>query len=236
MNAFADVFEARESLASRLMRVACVVGLQAGVIALLLTLQPRVRDEAAMVRMDVRTVAEEIKPPPPPPKVKVEPPKPLPQAARQPVAPPPPLPPVMTAAANVEPAPSSFAVAPQPAPQPPAPPAPVAAAAPVVAAPPPPTPAPVTAARFDADYLKNPPPAYPPLSRRMREEGKVLLSVRVSPQGAAESVQVRQSSGFPRLDEAALEAVRHWRFVPARRGEETIAASVIVPLVFRLDS
>jgi protein TonB len=63
----------------------------------------------------------------------------------------------------------------------------------------------------------------------------VLLVVRVSAQGQAESVQVRQSSGFERLDEAAMAAVRQWRFVPARRGEEPIAASVLVPLVFKLE-
>lgn len=235
MSAFADIDEVRESLASRLIRVACVVGLQAGVMAMLLTLQPRARDEAAPLRMDVRTIAEPVKPPLQTPKVQVEPPKPLPQVARQPVVLPQAEAPVLTAAAKLEPVPPAFSAAPQPEPQPAAPPAPVAAASPVASAPPPP-PAAVSAARFDADYLKNPPPAYPALSRRMREEGKVLLMVRVSAQGAAESVQVRQSSGFSRLDEAALEAVRQWRFVPARRGDEAIAAAVIVPLVFRLDS
>jgi periplasmic protein TonB len=234
MSSYADPFEARETLAVRLAKLAGVAGLQAGVIVLLLTLQPRPRDEAAPLRMDVRTIIDEIKPPEPPPKPKVIPPKPLPQVVKQTIAPPPPrpTPPVLTAAANTEPAPAPYAVAPQPAPQPPAPPAPAVITAP----PPPPLPAPVTAARFDADYLKNPPPAYPSISRRMREEGKVLLTVRVSAQGNAESVQVRQSSGFPRLDEAALEAVRQWRFVPARRGDEAIVASVIVPLIFRLDS
>lgn len=240
MSAYADAFEVRESLASRLTRLACVAGLQVGVIALLLTLQPRAHDEPEALRMDVRTIVEQDRPLPPPPKVKTEPPKPMPQVARQPVtAPPPPAPAVLTAAASTEPAAVAFSVPPQPEAAPPAPPAPPAAvveAAPVVAAPPPPPPPPLTAARFDADYLKNPPPSYPAMSRRMREEGKVLLTVRVSPQGAAEAVQVRQSSGFARLDEAALEAVRQWRFVPARRGTETVAASVIVPLVFRLDS
>ena len=94
---------------------------------------------------------------------------------------------------------------------------------------------PVTAARFDADYLRNPPPAYPAMSRRLREEGRVLLLVRVSPQGHAESVQVRQTSGFERLDEAGLAAVRQWRFVPARRGDEPVAATVLVPLEFKLE-
>lgn len=91
-------------------------------------------------------------------------------------------------------------------------------------------------ARFDADYLNNPAPAYPVFSRRNREQGTVLLNVRVSAQGQAEQVQIKRSSGFSRLDEAALAAVQQWRFVPARRGEATVAASVVVPITFRLAS
>jgi len=97
-------------------------------------------------------------------------------------------------------------------------------------------PLPVTAARFDADYLNNPAPAYPAISRRLREEGRVLLLVRVTSQGLAEGVEVRQGSGYSRLDEAALAAVKQWRFVPARRGNVPVAASVLVPIDFRLQN
>ena len=93
-----------------------------------------------------------------------------------------------------------------------------------------------TAPRFDADYLHNPAPAYPAMARRNGEEGRVQISVRVSAQGRAEQVEVRHSSGYARLDEAALATVRQWRFVPARRGEEAVAASVLVPIVFRLEN
>ena len=96
--------------------------------------------------------------------------------------------------------------------------------------------APLVAARFDADYLNNPAPAYPLLSRRNGEAGKVLLLVQVTVHGSAGQVEIKQGSGFPRLDEAALNAVRKWRFVPARRGEEAVVASVVVPITFRLDS
>ena len=92
---------------------------------------------------------------------------------------------------------------------------------------------PASAARFDADYLNNPAPVYPTLSRRLREEGTVHLLVLVSETGDPKSVQIRKSSGFDRLDEAALNAVRRWRFVPARRGIVAIAAQVIVPINFR---
>lgn len=96
-------------------------------------------------------------------------------------------------------------------------------------------PAVVTAARFDAAYLQNPRPVYPPLSRRLGEQGKVLLRVRVGRQGQAVSVDLENSSNFERLDEAARQVVARWRFVPARRGEETVEATVIVPIVFRLE-
>lgn len=89
-------------------------------------------------------------------------------------------------------------------------------------------------ARFDAGYLNNPAPAYPLLSRRQGEAGKVLLLVQVSAHGAAAQVEIKQGSGFSRLDQAALDAVRQWRFVPARRGDTAVAASVVVPITFRL--
>lgn len=88
--------------------------------------------------------------------------------------------------------------------------------------------------RFKADYLDNPPPSYPPLSRKLHEEGRVLLRVRVSAQGHAEQVTLQQSSGFARLDERAVEAVRRWQFVPARRALQSVAAWVLVPIQFSL--
>ena len=100
----------------------------------------------------------------------------------------------------------------------------------------PPAPAPVVAPSFSAAYLQNPPPAYPLMSRRRGEKGTVMLRVYVSAQGEAESVQVRTSSGFPSLDTAALEAVRRWKFVPARQGTQPVAAFVIVPIVFSLEN
>jgi len=113
---------------------------------------------------------------------------------------------------------------------------PTAPPQPQVVSPPPSVDAVVTEARFDADYLENPAPAYPALSRQRHEEGKVLLLVRVTAKGDAEQVQVKLSSGFARLDEAALNVVRQWRFVPARQGEQSITANVVVPIIFHLDS
>jgi protein TonB len=111
-------------------------------------------------------------------------------------------------------------------------PAPSPAPAPVVAAPPEPA---MTPPVFSADYLVNPAPAYPAMSRRMHEEGKVILRVLVNPGGGAEEVQVRTSSGFARLDDAARDTVRRWKFVPARRGADTVPAWVLIPISFRLE-
>lgn len=94
--------------------------------------------------------------------------------------------------------------------------------------------APSSAPVFDALYLENPRPAYPALSRRLREEGRVLLRVLVTAQGRAAQVQIQASSGHERLDAAARDAVARWRFVPARRGEEPVEAWVLVPISFSL--
>ncbi|MER2625795.1 MAG: energy transducer TonB, partial [Accumulibacter sp.] len=110
---------------------------------------------------------------------------------------------------------------------------PAPAAAPAAVAAPPPA---LVGARFDADYLHNPKPVYPAASRRLGEEGRVLLRVRVSAQGLPLSVDIRQSSGSPRLDEAARAAVERWRFVPAKQGTEAVESTVVVPLQFTLDS
>lgn len=91
-------------------------------------------------------------------------------------------------------------------------------------------------ARFDAAYLQNPAPLYPVLSRRLGEAGRVVLRVHVSPSGLAEQVEIKASSGFARLDQAALEAVRRWRFVPARAGDAPVSAWVLVPLTFDLNA
>jgi protein TonB len=95
---------------------------------------------------------------------------------------------------------------------------------------------PIEPPRYEMAYLNNPAPAYPPLARRAKEQGRVVLRVLVSASGMAQDVEVRSSSGFERLDRAAVEAVRRWRFAPARRGVETVAAWALVPILFQLDA
>jgi periplasmic protein TonB len=166
------------------------------------------------------------------------PPSPVPPA---PLSPPPPPhliaeKPASTPATFVAPPPVAEAV-PQ---TPPAPaPAVLVASPPAIVQAPAPSPVvlpPVIPPRFDAAYLDNPAPRYPALSRRRQEEGRVLLRVHVSPGGAASQVEIRESSGFERLDQAAREAVLRWQFVPARQGDQAVAGWVLVPISFSIRS
>jgi protein TonB len=169
-----------------------------------------------------REKPEVLPKPLPPPKPQV-PPKPRPA----------PQPPVITAQPE---APSTYTA--PPAPQAPVPLPPIEApVAPVAAAPASePAPAPVIPPSFNAAYLNNPAPAYPQISREMGEEGRVVLRIFVNERGQPAEVQVRTSSGFSRLDEAAKDTVRKWKFVPAKRGDTAVGAWVLVPLSFSLRS
>ncbi|MBX9812819.1 MAG: energy transducer TonB [Burkholderiales bacterium] len=88
---------------------------------------------------------------------------------------------------------------------------------------------------FNAAYLRNPPPPYPLVARRNGEQGTVTLKVLVTREGIPASVAVEKTSGSSHLDNAALETVRTWRFVPARQGTQPVEAWVLVPIVFRLE-
>lgn len=96
--------------------------------------------------------------------------------------------------------------------------------------------APITPAVFNAAYLNNPKPFYPKISKRLGEEGIVLLKVRVLADGTAGSVSLLKSSDFDRLDQSAIEAVKQWKFVAAKQGDKNIESWVSVPISFKLDS
>lgn len=93
----------------------------------------------------------------------------------------------------------------------------------------------VTPPAYNAAYLRNPPPRYPQAARRNGDEGTVMLRVLVNPEGAPVQVELDRSSGSSPLDSAAVDAVRNWRFVPARRGTQNVEGWVRVPIVFRLE-
>jgi len=94
----------------------------------------------------------------------------------------------------------------------------------------------VVAPSFNAAYLRNPKPPYPDMSRRLQEEGRVLLRVLISAEGKAKQVELKQSSGYKRLDDSALTTVRRWRFVPAKRGGQPVEMWYDVPVSFSLRS
>jgi protein TonB len=86
----------------------------------------------------------------------------------------------------------------------------------------------------DAQYLRNPRPRYPPISMRLREQGTVLVAVFVNEQGLAREAEVKISSGFFRLDAAAVSTVRTWRFVPGTSAGVAQPMWVTVPITFQL--
>jgi len=208
--------------AARVYGVAVVATVHVLLFALLWHTEPVRRALATRTPVIVHLLQPAPPPPPPPPPRS----RPLPPPRTEWVAPPPiEMPPVAIV--------PSAPITQSPAPPPPvsSPPAVELAAAPATESPPV---AEVTPPRFDADYLRNPAPAYPSASRRDGEEGRTLLRVLVGADGDAQRVEVKTSSGFERLDAAALETVKRWKFVPARQGGTPVAAWVIVPIAFSL--
>ena len=169
---------------------------------------------------------------PPEPVVQPKPvPKPQPKPQPKPKPKPQPLP---KAVASPDPAPATAPTGtldPEPtAPATPTP-APTAAQASTDTA----APAAIVMPSSSAAYLNNPRPSYPSISRRMGEQGKVMLRVFVNAQGQPEQIQIQQSSGFDRLDKAAVDAVRRWKFTPGSRNGVAEAMWNIVPINFVLE-
>ena len=87
----------------------------------------------------------------------------------------------------------------------------------------------------DADYLNNPKPPYPPISKRMGEQGKVVIRTLIGADGTAKEATIHQSSGFDRLDQTALATARKWRYVPGKRAGVAEAMWFNVPFTFVLE-
>lgn len=155
-------------------------------------------------------------PPPPPPKTIVKPVTP---------------PPLVTAAPS--PAPATFIAPPPPVEPPPivveSPPAPPAAA-------PPPAPVPKTISVTAVEYLTPPQLSFPAASRRAHEQGTVHVRVLVDARGTPQQMLLVRSSGFTRLDDAALATVRATRFRPYTENGVALPFWVVMPLIFELDN
>lgn len=214
---------------SRWIGLSAAIALHAAAVAVLLAYAPAREVLREVAPLMVELIASPPTSPAPPPEAvpRVDSlPKPLPVRTAQPR--PEPETPVLATTAPAATAPAvGVPVDPKSLPPVEARPAPAAAPVPV------PAPA-VVPPVFHADYLDNPAPAYPALSRRLGEQGRVMLRVQVEADGLPTSVEVRTSSGFERLDQAALEAVRRWKFVPAKLGDKAVSASVVVPIAFNL--
>ena len=98
-----------------------------------------------------------------------------------------------------------------------------------------PAPARIELPSSSADYLNNPRPSYPGLSKRLGEEGKVVLRVLIEADGSASKAEIRSSSGYDRLDQAALQTVLRWRYLPGKRGGVAEAMWFNVPINFVLE-
>jgi protein TonB len=134
--------------------------------------------------------------------------------------------------ADATPAANAPLVAPA-SPEPPSP-APMVAA-PVAAAPAPVAPARIELPSSNAAYLQNPAPAYPAISKRMGEQGKVVLRVFIGTDGLPQKIEISQSSGFDRLDRQAQDTVLRWKFVPGKRNGVPEAMWYLVPINFVLE-
>lgn len=87
----------------------------------------------------------------------------------------------------------------------------------------------------DADYLRNPAPAYPPISKRLGEQGKVLVRVLIGADGLPRQAELKRSSGFERLDRSALEYVMKCRYAPGKVGGVAQAMWHEAPVNFILE-
>lgn len=198
----------------------------------LLVLAPATPDTITPPRpLMVSLPSVEAPQPHPKPEPKAQPPKPV--AKPRPT-------PVLAAQPTPTPVPQPMVEAPEPTPL--HEPVPVPEVLPpfesVAEAPnPAPRPQPTPTPPRPADYLNNPKPPYPSLSKRLGEEGTVRLNILVNPDGSVARLELARSSGHPRLDRSAMDTVQSsWKFEPARQGDTPVAAWVIVPIQFTLRS
>lgn len=168
--------------------------------------------QALPVEMFASFITPEAPPAPAPPKPQPAPPKTVPIVKKS-VAPRP------VPIVNTTPSPQAITAAPTVS----APPAPAMPAAPKTIS-------------SGVEYIQPPQPEYPPLSRRMGEEGRVVLRVLVNAKGHPERVEVQKSSGLPRLDEAGRQAVLRALFRPHIDDGQAVAVYVIVPIKFQLNN
>ncbi|MCK9540830.1 MAG: energy transducer TonB [Novosphingobium sp.] len=203
------------SASSLAMTVLVHMGVFAALLGLGATVVTKEREHLTVV---------DLSPPPPPPPAPAPP-----QPQKMAVTVPPPLlridtprpRPVVPVSLDIPPVPVTD---PQPV-SVPAPPAPPAAPAP---------PSIVTASNLGTRMISGSPPGYPLESRRRKEQGTVELLVILGLDGRVEAISVSRSSGHSRLDSAALNAVRRWRWSPTTRDGSPVKVRGVVEIPFVL--
>lgn len=211
-------------------------------VAVLWWLQQGLTRDMTPSLIPVSLISVDANPPPrpvptPPPATRPEPVRsaPTPREVSRPERVPVPVP---TPAVVPVPVPAAAPVMAAPAPEAATPSvgAPAAPSTPRAAAPTASSPSPaVVLPSAQAAYLHNPPPAYPAMSRRLAEQGRVMVRVLIGADGLPQKAELQTGSGYDRLDRAALESVMRWRFVPGRRGDVPETMWVSVPIVFHLE-
>ena len=213
----------------------CVVLLH---VAGLWAFQTGLLRRAVAVFVPVQVLSEIVEPPKPlepPPPVLPPPPVVTKQLVVKKVVPTPAPPAQLQAIASPDPAPNApTGVTTPPAPLPPIT-APLAQTETPAAPPEAPARPRVELPSSDAEYLQNPKPPYPSLSRRLGEQGTVLIQVLIGIDGRAQKAEIKKSSGFERLDQAALTTVLKWRYVPGKRAGVAEAMWFTVPVAFALE-
>jgi periplasmic protein TonB len=202
--------------------LATVIALHA---ALFYLLSSGLLDRVAQVALPQAVYVSFVTPPPPPKAPPPAAPKTVSLAPPPTVAPPPPVVQIAPVQNTITLPPPAPAAAPEKAA--------VVVAAVAPAAPPSTGPKTVTS---DVEYIQPPQPVYPAQSKRLGEQGKVVLRVLVNEKGQADQVIVQSSSGSARLDEAGRQAALRARFKPYVENGHPVAVFVIVPLNFELAS
>ena len=229
-----DRFEQPRGLSRNALIAIGVVLLHVGA---LWALQTGLLRRAVEIIVPATLLTEYVSPPAPVTQAEPPPPAPAPKPQRptQVKAPAPRPAPEPLPIADTTPSPNAITVSPAKAD--PEPPAPITAAGPATptAAPPAPAAPKIELPSSNAAYLQNPAPAYPAISKRMGEQGKVVLRVFISTDGLPQKIEINQSSGFDRLDRQAQDTVLRWKFVPGKRNGVPEAMWYLVPINFVLE-
>lgn len=205
-------------------------------VVALWALQTGLLRRAVEVIVPAVLLTEYVSPPAPVTKAEPPPPAPAPKPQRVQAKAPAPRPaPEPQPIADTTPSPNAITTSPAKAD--PEPPAPITATGPAtpVAAPPAPAAPKIELPSSNAAYLQNPAPAYPAISKRMGEQGKVVLRVFISTEGLPQKIEINRSSGFDRLDRQAQDTVMRWKFVPGKRNGVPEAMWYLVPINFVLE-